>query len=63
MKQKVILTAALMALTLSVSAQDAQQLKSYHFVEAQGGLRTTFGDYRLFKLTSPAVAVSYGYLT
>ena len=63
MKQKLILTAALMALTLSVSAQDAQQLKSYHFVEAQGGLRTTFGDYRLFKLTSPAVAVSYGYLT
>lgn len=52
------------ALNAKAMAQDEEKLlDSYHFIEVQGGLRTTIGDYKLFDLTSPAVAISYGYVT
>lgn len=63
MKKKVFIATILMAMAANAMAQDASQLQSYHFIEAQGGVRTTFGDYKLFKLTSPTVALSYGYMS
>ena len=63
MKKILFISTVMMFLAINAGAEDRGQLKSYHFIEAQGGVRTTFGDYKLFKLTSPAVALSYGYMT
>ena len=60
---KLLLTTGLMALAVNAWSQNEDQLKSYHFIEAQGGIRTTIGGYKLFELTSPAIALSYGYMT
>ena len=51
----------LMALAISASAQEEKQLKSYQFVEAQGGMQMPASN--MFKFISPTAALSYGYMT
>jgi len=61
--KKVILTAALsMLLVGAVQAQgDMKKLKSYSFVEAQGGVQLTSTDAPMDKLITPTAAISVGH--
>lgn len=59
-----ILTAisALFAGSFAMAQEDNRDvLKSYSYIEAQGGVQTPASD--LFKLISPTAALSYGYMT
>ena len=62
MKQKkLFISALLLLLTGGVSAQE--QLSSYHFVEAQGGLQFTSTNADISKLLGPNYGFSYGFMT
>ena len=59
-----ILTAisALFAVSFAMAQEDNRDvLKSYSYIEAQGGVQTPASDF--FKLISPTAALSYGYMT
>lgn len=47
----------------AVSAQesDKEHLKSYSFVEAQGGIQMTLTDAKMDKLITPSAAISFGH--
>ena len=61
MKQKKILASAL--LLLLTGGVNAQELSSYHFIEAQGGLQFTSTNAKITKLLNPTYSLSYGYMT
>lgn len=61
--KRIYIGTILMAMVMSVSAQEEKQLKSYHFIEAQGGVQMTATDENITKLISPTAAFSYGYMT
>ena len=64
MKNKsLILTAALAVVMVSTAqAQDERgNLKSYSYVEAQGGLQLTSTDASMTKLMTPTAAISFGH--
>ena len=65
MKNKyLLLTAALSLMAVcTVSAQEdtRDQLRSYSFVEAQGGLQMTATDADMTKLMTPTAAISFGH--
>lgn len=64
MKNKnLILTAALaVAMVSAAQAQDERgELKSYSYVEAQGGLQLTSTDASMTKLMTPTAAISFGH--
>ncbi len=64
MKNKnLILTAALaFAMVSAAQAQDERgELKSYSYVEAQGGLQLTSTDASMTKLMTPTAAISFGH--
>lgn len=63
MKQKTIILITLMTLAIGISAQEEKQLQSFHYVEAQAGAQTTAAKGDMSKLTSPVMALSYGYMT
>jgi outer membrane protein OmpA-like peptidoglycan-associated protein len=62
--KRILLAAALMALVVGVAkAQDDTRdaLKSYSFVEAQGGLQLTSTNAKMDKLMTPTAALSFGH--
>ena len=61
--KRIFIGIILMALIMSASAQEEKQLKSYHYIEAQGGVQMTATDENITKLISPTAAFSYGYMT
>ena len=61
MKQKKLLASAL--LLLLTGGVNAQELSSYHFIEAQGGLQFTSTNAKITKLLNPTYSLSYGYMT
>ena len=65
MKYKNLLLTATMALfavsTVTAQEDTRDQLKSYSYVEAQGGVQLTSTDSDLTKLITPTVAVSFGH--
>ena len=61
MKQKKFLASAL--LLLLTGGVNAQELSSYHFIEAQGGLQFTSTNAKITKLLNPTYSLSYGYMT
>ena len=63
MKPKIIVTTLLMTLVLNAIAQEEKQLKSYQFIEIQGGAQVTATNDDMSKLFSPKVALSYGFMT
>ena len=63
MKSKgLFLTAALSVLMVGTAqAQDDKVLKSYSFVEAQGGIQFTSTNAPMDKLITPTAALSFGH--
>ena len=65
MKTKKLLALALMALTAAITAQAQEDkrdaLRSYSYVEAQGGLQMTLTDVSKGKLITPTGALSFGH--
>ena len=65
MKYKNLLLTATMALfavsTVTAQEDTRDQLKSYSYVEAQGGVQLTSTDADMTKLITPTVAVSFGH--
>ena len=60
--KKLFMTAAIsMLLAGAAQAQDDLRLKSYSFVEAQGGLQLTSTDAPMDKLMTPTAALSLGH--
>ncbi len=62
--KKILMTAALSALLVSaVQAQEETRgpLKSYSYVEAQGGMQLTSTDAKMTKLMLPTAAISFGH--
>ena len=52
-----------MGLASQAQGSQDQRLKSYHYVEAQGGLQLTATDADITKLLNPTFGLSYGYMT
>lgn len=65
MNNKNILLTAIMVLfamgTVTAQTDTRGQLKSYFFVEAQGGIQLTSTDANMSKLITPTAAVSFGH--
>ncbi len=62
--KRILMTAALSALLVSaVQAQEESRdiLKSYSYVEAQGGVQLTSTDAKMTKLMLPTAAISFGH--
>lgn len=61
-KRLILATAALMLASGAANAQgsDKGELKSYNFIELQGGGQLTFTDAKKDKLVTPAAAFSFG---
>lgn len=59
---KLLIASAAMLFTCAANAQDDKgELKSYNFIEAQGGVQTTLTDAKMDKLITPVGAFSIGH--